>query len=75
MRSSGRGAPVAEATTLGAAHLAGVAAGVWSSLDETTSLWAPVRVCDPTGIADRDRWRRAVERAGAWYPELSALEF
>ena len=36
----------------------------------------PARIVEPTGRrVDRDRWRAAVERARAWVPELSALDF
>jgi glycerol kinase len=67
--------PVAEATTLGAAFLAGLAVGTWSSLEEAAATWRPARVVEPAGEADRDRWRDAVERAAGWVPELSALDF
>jgi glycerol kinase len=67
--------PVTEATTLGAAYLAGLAAGTWSSLDEAAATWAPARVVEPAGTADRARWREAVARAEKWVPELSALDF
>ena len=67
--------PVAEATTLGAAFLAGIAVGTWSSLEEAAGTWSPARVVEPAAATDRDRWRDAVERASAWIPELSALDF
>ena len=67
--------PVLEATTLGAAYLAGLAVGTWGSLDEIASLWNPAAVIEPSGRTDRDRWRAAVERSRAWVPELSTLEF
>jgi glycerol kinase len=67
--------PVLEATTLGAAYLAGTAIGTWSSLEEIADLWAPVRVVEPAGTPDRDRWRQAVERAKQTVPELSSLDF
>jgi glycerol kinase len=68
--------PELEATTLGAGLLAGVAVGTWSGLDEVADTWAPRLVVDPSGKpAQRDRWRRATERAAGWYPELSALGF
>jgi|688.fasta_scaffold56856_4 glycerol kinase len=77
-----------EATTLGAALLAGVASGVWDSLAEATSLVAPLRIVEP-GSADtshhsgaashtpspRAQWHEAVRRARGWIPELSALDF
>ena len=65
-----------EATTLGAGYLAGLATGVWSGEDEIADAWAPREVVEPSGAdAGRELWRRAVERAGAWYPELSAISF
>ncbi|HEX7168789.1 MAG TPA: FGGY family carbohydrate kinase [Acidimicrobiales bacterium] len=67
--------PVLEATTLGAAYLAGLATGVWQSDDEIADAWNPRAVVEPERVADRDRWRAAVERARAWVPELSALDF
>jgi len=67
--------PVLEATTLGAAFLAGVAAGTWRSLDEAASTWRPARVVEPGKAPDRDRWRDAVERSAGWIPDLSSLEF
>jgi glycerol kinase len=66
---------VREATTLGAAFLAGVAVGLWSGLDECASLWAPGHTIEPYRRLDRDRWREARDRSLRWVPELSALEF
>ena len=69
--------PVLEATTLGAAFLAGLAVGVWADEEELASTWSPVRVVEPrkrTGAA-RQRWREASARARGWVPELSAIEF
>jgi glycerol kinase len=68
-------APVREATTLGAAFLAGLAVGTWSDWDDVADAWRPRTVVEPAGSLDRDRWRQAVERARAWFPELSALHF
>ncbi|MCU1344591.1 MAG: glycerol kinase, partial [Acidimicrobiia bacterium] len=67
--------PVLEATTAGAAYLAGLAVGTWSGLDEIGSVWKPKAVVEPTNQLDRDRWRAAVQRAERWEPELSALDF
>jgi glycerol kinase len=59
-----------ETTALGAAFLAGLAEGVWGSLDEVASCWRADKRFDPAG--DRAdayaAWRRAVERARAWEP-------
>ena len=64
-----------EATTVGAAFLAGVATGVWSNLEETAALAQPAAVIDPKRKTDRARWAAAVERAKATVPELSSLSF
>ncbi len=65
-----------EATTLGAAFLAGVAAGVWSSLEQATSLVRPLRSAEPAASSStRAQWHEAVRRARGWIPELSALDF
>ena len=67
--------PVTEATTLGAAYLAGLATGVWSDLDETAALWSPTTVVEPGPATDRDRWREAVDRAARWHGDLTGIEF
>lgn len=60
----------AEITALGAAYLAGLAEGVWSTVDEVSEQWAVDDRVAPRPDVDRDtdhqRWRRAVERAGGW---------
>ena len=67
--------PVLEATTLGAAYLAGLAVGVWSGEDEIAAAWSPKQVVEPARPSGRERWREAVERARGTVPELSALDF
>jgi glycerol kinase len=67
--------PVREATTLGAAFLAGLAVGTWGSWDDIAATWRPRRTVEPVGTFDRDRWRTAVARAAEWFPELSSLKF
>jgi glycerol kinase len=67
--------PVTEATTLGAAYLAGLAVGTWGGWDDIAALWRPSRVVEPAAPLDRARWAEAVNRAQAWIPELSALDF
>jgi glycerol kinase len=62
---------VQETTGLGAAFLAGLAEGVWSSTDEIARTWKVEREFEPEiGEAERDRlyqgWTRAVERALGW---------
>ena len=67
--------PVREATTLGAALLAGLAAGHHSGLDDLASTWSPRARVEPRRALDRDRWREACSRAAAWIPALSGLDF
>jgi glycerol kinase len=67
--------PVLEATTLGAAYLAGMAVGIWADEDEVAEAWAPRAVVSPTDQPDRDRWKEAVRRAQGWIPGLSSLQF
>ncbi len=72
--------PVTEATTLGAAYLAGMALGVWADEAEVAAAWRPSAVVEPTATERtrsglRERWLAARERAVGTVPELSALEF
>ena len=67
--------PVREATTLGAAFLAGLSVGTWGGWDDIAAMWRPEDVVAPGAPLDRERWASAVERAAAWYPELSSLSF
>jgi glycerol kinase len=67
--------PEVEATALGAGLLAGLADGGWASWDDVAANWRPARVVEPGAPLDRARWSQAVERARAWYPELSGLDF
>lgn len=61
---------VTETTALGAAFLAGMGTGVWSSTDELASTWQLDRQFEPAPGARDDgrhaRWRRAVDRALRW---------
>ena len=62
---------VQETTALGAAYLAGLAEGVWSSLDEVAAHWQLDREVAPAASpaaadAAYARWRRAVDRSRAW---------
>jgi glycerol kinase len=65
-----------ESTALGAATIAGLAEGVWSSLDELAGLWAAEAVFEPqlpVELTDavHDVWRRAVEKSMGWAdPEI-----
>ena len=67
--------PVLEATTLGAAFLAGMAVGVWADEHEVAATWSPRITVEPAGEPDRGRWKAACDRARGWIPELSALDF
>jgi glycerol kinase len=62
---------VQETTALGAAYLAGLAAGVWSTLDEVARHWrldAEFTPAVPASVADTRHadWRRAVDRSRGW---------
>jgi glycerol kinase len=61
---------VQETTAMGAAFLAGLATGVWSSKEEAASVWTLDREFQPGDRAAADAayrgWRRAVERARGW---------
>ena len=72
--------PVTEATTLGAASLAGLAVGLWRDEAETAALFRPARVAEPhlspeARSAARSRFAAAVEGCAGWVPELSAISF
>jgi glycerol kinase len=65
-------APVAEATALGAAYLAGLQVGVWSSEEQLRGLSAEARRFEPSlPAAERERrlqlWHRAVRAVIAFY--------
>jgi glycerol kinase len=62
---------VTETTALGAAYLAGLGVGFWSSIDEISRQWQIERRFDPRmprseAHALRDRWREALERSKGW---------
>jgi glycerol kinase len=62
---------VQETTALGAAYIAGLAEGVWSSPEELASRWTldrrfEPRLPRPEADAAHARWRRAVDRARGW---------
>jgi glycerol kinase len=69
---------VLETTGLGAAFLAGIGTGVWSSTAELAQTWRLDRRFEPTTSEHDDgggrdaayrRWRTAVERAKGWATE------
>jgi glycerol kinase len=62
---------ITETTALGASYLAGLGAGMWSTLDEVTQRWVPdveVRPAHDRSAADSTygQWKRAVERSRDW---------
>jgi glycerol kinase len=62
---------VTETTALGAAYLAGLATGFWSSTDEVAANWHVGRRFEPAmpraeAQARMHDWARAVERAKGW---------
>jgi glycerol kinase len=65
-----RRASVQETTALGAAYLAGLGEGVWTSTDELADLWRSDRDFEPGDPASGERghamWRSAVDRARGW---------
>ena len=77
MQADQCGVPVArpgstEVTALGAAMLAGLAEGVWGSLEELRALTGTAEIFQPAprrGRADADHatWRAALERSRHWH--------
>jgi glycerol kinase len=72
--------PVLEATTLGAAYLAGMALGTYADEDEVAEAWSPARTVEPRDsdakrASRRARWLEARQRSLRTVPELSNLEF
>jgi glycerol kinase len=59
---------IMETTALGAAFLAGLAIGAWSSPAELAGTWRLGRRFEPGRRDDEghERWRRAVDRAKGW---------
>ncbi|MDQ1629782.1 MAG: glycerol kinase [Actinomycetota bacterium] len=61
---------ILETTGLGAAFLAGLGTGVWSSTGQLADTWRLDRRFEPTAGSDREeayrRWRAAVGRAKGW---------
>ena len=65
---------VTETTALGAAYLAGLAIGFWTSQAEIAGQWQLERNFEPAISADEREslysgWQRAVERARHWATE------
>jgi glycerol kinase len=62
---------VTETTALGAAYLAGLAAGYWKSGEEIDAHWQMERRFHPAmeparRLALRASWHKAVQRSGGW---------
>jgi glycerol kinase len=62
---------ITETTALGAAFLAGLAAGYWKDREEIQSVWQKDRVFEPGQTPDqvshrRARWSKALSRARDW---------
>lgn len=62
---------VTETTALGAAYLAGIAVGFWTSQEEVAAQWRMERRFEPDMSSDERAqrlglWHRAVERSRAW---------
>src|SRR5919112_2588188 len=62
---------VQETTALGAAYLAGLATGYWSSLDEMRENWQVDRTFEPQWSEDQRetgyaQWKKAIERTRGW---------
>ncbi len=72
--------PVLEATTLGAAFLAGMAVGTWAGEDDVAAAWIPraevlPATTDAERMSARSRWLEARSRAEGAVPELSGIDF
>ncbi|HEU5455119.1 MAG TPA: FGGY-family carbohydrate kinase, partial [Nocardioides sp.] len=62
---------IVETTALGAAFLAGLGTGVWSSTDDLRDTWQLDRRFEPTGSREaadeaHARWTEAVARSRGW---------
>lgn len=62
---------IRETTALGVAYLAGLATGVWHSLEEIKQLWICDIIYEPQmDLQERDRlmanWHKAVQRSLGW---------
>ncbi len=62
---------IRETTALGAAYLAGLAAGVWADQEELKRLWVCDTIYQPTADAEKREalmasWHKAVERCRGW---------
>ena len=59
-----------ETTALGAAMLAGLAVGVWDSVDELSAIWKTRTIYEPENTQERqkllEKWHKAVNRCREW---------
>jgi glycerol kinase len=65
---------VTETTALGAAYLAGLAVGYWSSIDELQQYWQKDKAFTPSMNSEKRNalqkdWKKAVKAAQAWTEE------
>ncbi len=67
--------PVREATTMGAALMAGLAIGHHDDLDDLAGAWIPRVRVEPSRVLDRDQWREAISRSRRWISDLSSIDF
>jgi len=63
---------IVETTALGAAYLAGLAVGFWSSLDEIKNMWEEDKVFEPEigkkGVQEmKKNWNKALDRSKNWF--------
>ena len=68
-----RRAAIAESAALGAAYLAGIAEGIWSSPTDAAGQWRASASFEPTLGAEevtrrREEWSRAIDRSRGWIP-------
>jgi glycerol kinase len=71
---------VTETTAIGAAFAAGLAVGVWESLDEIQSLWALDKHWEPKmDKVDRERywkgWKKSVKKSFGWTKDVEDEPF
>ena len=64
-----------EATSLGAAYLAGYATGIWQSLEEIASLSQPAQTIEPAAPPTWNRWQAAITQSLRWEESLSEISF
>jgi glycerol kinase len=66
--------PIREATSLGAALLAGLAVEHHDSIDSLARTWSPRAIVEPKRELPREQWRDAVARTRNWIPALSGID-